>query len=67
MNVGPVEIHVEVNHSKITLDYGGIKALKGFHTLVFYDILDLVKNFMVFDNKNLENSFAVVPGLFTVY
>ncbi|XP_051160014.1 endoribonuclease Dicer-like [Leptopilina boulardi] len=61
MNVGPLEIHVEVNFKRITLDEEKINAMRGFHTMVFFKLLNLVKEFMVFDVYNLENNFAVVP------
>lgn len=63
MNVGQLEVHVEVNVKRFTLDKKKIEELKNFHTMVFLKLLDIVHDFMVFDVNNLENSFAVVPGL----
>lgn len=62
MNVGPLEVQIKVNHSQIRLEREKIKLLKKFHTMLFSDIVKVIKSFMVFDNMNLENSFAVVPG-----
>lgn len=61
MNVGQLEVHVEVNVKRFTLDKKKIEELKNFHTMVFLKLLDIVHDFMVFDVNNLENSFAVVP------
>ncbi|XP_043484526.1 endoribonuclease Dicer-like isoform X2 [Leptopilina heterotoma] len=56
-----VEVHVEVNFTRITLDSEQIEALKYFHGMLFQKILNLLHDFMIFDVNNLENSFAIVP------
>ncbi|XP_033221777.1 endoribonuclease Dicer isoform X2 [Belonocnema kinseyi] len=61
MNVGSLQVQVKVNHLQIRLEREQIKLLKKFHTMLFSDIVKVIKSFMVFDNMNLENSFAVVP------
>ncbi|XP_051175293.1 endoribonuclease Dicer-like isoform X2 [Leptopilina boulardi] len=61
MNIGPIEINVDVNFKQIQLDDEKIKLLKIFHLMLFQKILNLIHDFMIFDVNNLENSFAIVP------
>lgn len=56
-----IEVHVEVNYTRITLDSEQIEALKYFHGMLFEKFLNLLHDFMIFDVNNLENSFAIVP------
>lgn len=62
MNVGELNVDVQVNNSKLLLTGEEIEKLTNFHTLIFQEILPLIKAFMVFDKDNLNNSFLIVPG-----
>lgn len=62
MNVGELKVDVRVNKEIQNLDGDQINALKMFHSLIFNEILAVTKEFMVFDSKNMENSFLIVPS-----
>lgn len=62
MRVGELNIDVKVNHAKMILTEEEVIYLKRFHTLIFSDIVSVIKTFMVFDNCNRDNCFLIVPG-----
>ena len=62
MNLGELNIDVKVNHTTMFLSGNEISLLKSFHTLIFDEIVQVIKLFMVFDNYNLDNCFLIVPG-----
>ncbi|OAD61482.1 Endoribonuclease Dicer [Eufriesea mexicana] len=61
MSVGELDIDVKVNHTKIFLSKEEVKLIKDFHSLIFSEIITVIKTFMVFDNYNLDNCFLIVP------
>ncbi|XP_046751680.1 endoribonuclease Dicer isoform X2 [Diprion similis] len=61
LNVGEVNVDVEVNHAKLQLTTEEIGKLRCFHTMIFTEIMPIIKPFMVFDKDNLDNSFLIVP------
>ena len=61
MRVGELNIDVKVNHAKMILTEEEVIYLKRFHTLIFSDIVSVIKTFMVFDNCNRDNCFLIVP------
>ncbi|XP_017890637.2 endoribonuclease Dicer isoform X2 [Ceratina calcarata] len=61
MNFGELNITIEVNHDILTLSEEEIRSVKNFHTLLFSEVLQLVKSFVIFDNYNLDNCFLIVP------
>ncbi|XP_043525578.1 endoribonuclease Dicer [Frieseomelitta varia] len=61
MNLGELNIDVKVNHTTMFLSGNEISLLKSFHTLIFDEIVQVIKLFMVFDNYNLDNCFLIVP------
>lgn len=38
-----------------------LSSLMNFHIMIFKDLLQLWKNFLVIDRRNLENSYLIVP------
>lgn len=62
MNANELDVNVKVNYAKMTLSEKEIGYLKIFHTLIFSQIIPVIKPFMLFDNYNLDNCFLVVPG-----
>ena len=64
MNVGELQVHMNVNNETKTLSQTEIESLKTFHTLLFNSVLGIIKEFMVFDVQNMDNSFLIVPGKF---
>ncbi|XP_046601014.1 endoribonuclease Dicer isoform X4 [Neodiprion lecontei] len=61
LNVGEVNVNVEVNHAKLQLTADEIGKLRCFHTMIFTEVMPIIKPFMVFDKDNLDNSFLIVP------
>lgn len=62
MNLGELNIDVKINYTTMFLSENEISLLKSFHTLIFDEIVPVIKSFMVFDNYNLDNCFLIVPG-----
>jgi len=61
MKDGKLNVNVKSNYATITLSEDHIELLKGFHFLLFKEINQVIKSFMIFDTDNLENSFLIVP------
>ncbi|XP_060820377.1 endoribonuclease Dicer-like isoform X2 [Bombus pascuorum] len=61
MRVGELSIDVKVNYAEMILTEEEVIYLKRFHTLIFSDIVPVIKTFMVFDNCNRDNCFLIVP------
>ncbi|XP_015124116.1 endoribonuclease Dicer [Diachasma alloeum] len=61
MNVGPLQVDINVNHSEVVLSSVEINQLKNFHWVVFAEVLGIVKPFTMFDNENMENNYLIVP------
>lgn len=61
MKDGKLDVNVESNSTTMILSGKDIESLKRFHFLLFTDIISVIKDFMLFDNDNLENSFLIVP------
>lgn len=62
MNVGELQVNVNINNQIECIESHQLDSLKVFHSLIFDEILAVIKDFMVFDFKNLENSFLIVPS-----
>lgn len=66
MNVGELNVTVKPNYATMVLnDENDIKLLKVYHTLLFSEVIPVIKKFMVFDKDNLDNSFLIVPRKYT--
>lgn len=61
MKDGELNVDIEPNYDTMLLSEADIQSLRGFHFLLFNEIIPVIKSFMVFDNENLENSFLIVP------
>ncbi|XP_029037837.2 endoribonuclease Dicer [Osmia bicornis bicornis] len=61
MNADELNVDVKVNYATMTLSEKEIGYLKIFHTLIFSQIIPVIKPFMLFDNYNYDNCFLVVP------
>ncbi|KOC68324.1 Endoribonuclease dcr-1 [Habropoda laboriosa] len=61
MRVGELNVDVKINYTTLHLSKEEIGYLKVFHTLIFNEIVPIIKSFMVFDNYNLDNCFLIVP------
>ncbi|XP_063981181.1 endoribonuclease Dicer-like [Diachasmimorpha longicaudata] len=61
MNIGTVQVEIDVNHSEVVLSSVEINQLKNFHWVVFAEVLGIVKSFTMFDNENGENTYLIVP------
>ncbi|EFN79336.1 Endoribonuclease dcr-1 [Harpegnathos saltator] len=61
MNIGELNVTIKPNYATMTLNNEDIKSLKIYHTLLFSEVIPVIKKFMVFDKDNLENSFLIVP------
>lgn len=61
MNVGELNVTVKPDYAKMVLNEDDIKLLKTYHTLLFSEVIPVIKRFMVFDKDNLDNCFLVVP------
>ncbi|XP_072751991.1 endoribonuclease Dicer [Anoplolepis gracilipes] len=61
MKDGELDVDVQTNYVTMVLSETDIESLKRFHFLLFGEVLSVIKNFMLFDNENLENSFLIVP------
>ncbi|XP_044009238.1 endoribonuclease Dicer-like [Aphidius gifuensis] len=61
MQNGQLNVDIAVNHSELILTSSDIDKLKNFHWIIFNDILDILKKFLVFDNDNLSNNYFIVP------
>lgn len=62
MNSCDLQVNLKINQSTPSLTSEEMNSLRQFHWLIFNDILQLIKEFMVFDLENKENSFLIVPG-----
>ena len=62
MSIGELSVNVHVNHSTLQLSDEQIEKLRLFHTLIFKEVVPVIKEFMIFDKKHMENSFLIVPG-----
>lgn len=63
MSSGEMSVDVKVNHSAPILSAEEIHKLKVFHALIFNCVDEVMKDFLVFDTENKENSFLIVPGI----
>ncbi|XP_053977112.1 endoribonuclease Dicer [Hylaeus volcanicus] len=61
MNVGELNVNIKVNYASMKLSAKQIQRIKVFHTLIFSEIVPVIKSFMVFDNYNQDNCFLIVP------
>ncbi|XP_076668388.1 endoribonuclease Dcr-2 isoform X2 [Andrena cerasifolii] len=61
MNVGELNVDIKVNYATINLSDEEIMSIQVFHTLIFSEIVPVIKSFMVFDNHNLDNCFLITP------
>lgn len=61
MNVGELNVDVKVNHATMILSEEEVRFIKVFHTLIFSEIIPVIKSFMVFDNSNFDNCFLITP------
>ncbi|KAK2580644.1 hypothetical protein KPH14_007750 [Odynerus spinipes] len=61
MNVGELNVNIEVNYEEMKLTAKEIIQLRIFHTIIFREIVPVIKPFMAFDNENLDNCFLIVP------
>ncbi|XP_069680713.1 endoribonuclease Dicer isoform X2 [Periplaneta americana] len=61
MNVGELQVHVKVNAACICLTKEEIELVEGFSTMLFRQVLNLMKPFLIVDREDLENSHLIVP------
>ncbi|CAK9806078.1 Endoribonuclease Dicer [Anthophora quadrimaculata] len=61
MHVGELNVDVKINYTMLSLSMEEINYAKVFHTLIFNEIVPVIKSFLVFDNYNLDNCFLIVP------
>ncbi|KAJ8678833.1 hypothetical protein QAD02_014620 [Eretmocerus hayati] len=61
MNVGDLQIGLDVNIEVPHLMQSQIELLKKFHFTIFTDVVPVLKDFMLFDRENLENCYLVCP------
>lgn len=66
MNVGDLTVSLEINIALPPMSQQEIDSLKLFHFLVFHKVLNIIRDFMLFDTENGENSFLVVPGKYKI-
>ncbi|KAL7303434.1 hypothetical protein TKK_0004617 [Trichogramma kaykai] len=56
-----VTISIEPNIPTSPLSDSEIDSLKQFHIVIFNEVLELVKSFMIFDYNTIQNNYLVVP------
>ncbi|XP_076391381.1 endoribonuclease Dcr-2 isoform X2 [Megachile rotundata] len=61
MSANELNVSVKVNNTTLVLSEEEIEYIKIFHTLIFSQIVQVIKSFMLFDNSNRDNCFLVVP------
>ncbi|XP_044016604.1 endoribonuclease Dicer-like [Aphidius gifuensis] len=61
MNVGQLNVNIFVNHSELTLTQSEFDKLKNFHWILFDDVIGVLKDYLIYDIDNLDNSYFVVP------
>ncbi|XP_076280664.1 endoribonuclease Dcr-2 isoform X2 [Lasioglossum baleicum] len=61
MRLGELQVEVKVNHAIMKLSANEINSIKAFHSLIFSQVVKVIKSFMVFDNYNRDNCFLTVP------
>lgn len=61
VTMGEIEIALDVNRNTVALNEDQIMGLRGFHTLVFGDLLKLVKTFVIFDNADGCEMMLLAP------
>jgi hypothetical protein len=61
MNVGELKVHIENNAVRLRLTQEDVQDLEAFNTMLFRQLLKLMRTFMMVDKDNEENSYFVVP------
>ncbi|XP_057325041.1 endoribonuclease Dicer [Microplitis mediator] len=66
MTYGPVNVTVDTNYARCPLTREQLECLRKFHWIIFKDILELVRNFMILQNTesdpiNLADNLLVAP------
>uniref|UniRef100_A0A1A9WDV9 ribonuclease III n=1 Tax=Glossina brevipalpis TaxID=37001 RepID=A0A1A9WDV9_9MUSC len=62
MSQGKIRVRISNNPIEFILETKQqLNLLENFHTMIFKDLLQLWKDFLVIDRRNLENSYLLVP------
>ncbi|KAF2900394.1 hypothetical protein ILUMI_05788 [Ignelater luminosus] len=61
VSLGEIEVNVNVIQEIFVFNKDQIMQLRAFHTLVFKDVLNVLKNFLIFNNDENAEGFLVVP------
>uniref|UniRef100_A0A1A9WSS4 ribonuclease III n=1 Tax=Glossina brevipalpis TaxID=37001 RepID=A0A1A9WSS4_9MUSC len=62
MSQGKIRVRISNNPIEVVLETKQqLNLLENFHTMIFKDLLQLWKNFLVIDRRNLENSYLLIP------
>nr|BAW35366.1 Dicer3 [Locusta migratoria] len=63
-NEGQLDVKITSNYKQYTLSEEKVNLCLGFRKMLFGYVLDLLKDFMVFDGSNEGNSYCVVPVIY---
>lgn len=61
VDLGQIDVSIEVNAVVLQFTDEEVQKLITFHRFIFLDVLKIVKNFLVIDFSNRENSYCIVP------
>ncbi|XP_074095916.1 endoribonuclease Dcr-2 [Cotesia typhae] len=66
MTYGPVNVSISANFKRFACSAAELELLRKFHWIVFKDILELLRNFMVLQNTNSDpinpaDNYLIVP------
>jgi transcription initiation factor IIE alpha subunit len=61
MNVGELKVHVENNAVRLRVTQNDVEDVEMFNVMLFRQLLKLMKEFMMVDKDNEENSYFMVP------
>ncbi|KAJ3665477.1 hypothetical protein Zmor_000970 [Zophobas morio] len=61
-STGTIEVDIKANVKQIVLTNNELMQLREFHYLIFNDLLEILKNFLIFDNNGTNSeTLLVVP------
>lgn len=61
VSLGEIEVNVNVNQAVFVFSQEEIMQLRTFHYVVFKEVLNVLKHFLIFSNDENAEGFLVVP------
>lgn len=61
VSAGQIDVQIQVNTTEVCLSAEQIRAIRGFHTLVFNEVLRVLQEFLMMDNGEEAQMMVLVP------